>query len=66
MLAHIRETVVLAAKDMRRASRVRPVPGRGLRSGAVAVALVVGVALGAIVTPMATAWTSRTAVEGHG
>ncbi len=66
VLAHIRETVVLAAKDMRRASRVRPVPGRGLRSGAVAVALVVGVALGAIVTPMATAWTSRTAVEGHG
>jgi hypothetical protein len=65
VLGHVRETVILAARDMRRESRARRVPGRGLRAGAVALALVAGVALGAVVTPLATAWTSGTLVEGH-
>lgn len=67
VLAHVRETVVLAAKDVRRPDPVRPVPGRGVRTSAVALALVAGVVLGAVVTPTATAWTNaRTTVEGHG
>lgn len=65
VLAHVRETVVLAARDARRPDPLRPAPGRGIRAGAVALALVAGVALGAIVTPAATAWTHRTAVEGR-
>lgn len=66
VLAHVRETVVLAAKDVRRPDPARPVPGRSIRTSAVALALVAGVALGAVVTPTATAWTTtRANVEGH-
>jgi hypothetical protein len=67
VLGHVRETVVLAARDWRRAAYRRVARGRGARAGAVALALVAGVALGALVTPTATAWTNRgVQTEGHG
>jgi len=59
VLAHVRETVALAAKDWLRTASRRRTRGRGARVGAVALALVAGVALGALVTPTATAWTSH-------
>ncbi len=65
VLAHVRETVVLAAKDVRRPDPARPVRGRGIRTSAVVLALIAGVALGAVVTPTASAWSARSAVEGH-
>ncbi|MGV8967895.1 MAG: hypothetical protein ACOH2F_16665 [Cellulomonas sp.] len=61
VLAHVRESVVLAGRDWRSASR-RPRPrGRAGRAGAVVLALVLGVVLGALVTPTAAAWTDRPA-----
>ena len=71
VLAHVRETARLSARDWlpaRSAPGRVPVAtrGRGTRAGAVALALVAGVALGAVVTPTATAWTDRPAQsEGH-
>jgi hypothetical protein len=66
VLAHVRETVVLAAQDWRRATPRRSAQQRGARAGAVALALVAGVLLGALVTPTATAWTGpRAQTEGH-
>ena len=69
VLAHVRETFSLAGRDWRRAASLRadqrpadqrPADrGRGLRAGAVALALVAGVALGAVVTPTAGAWADR-------
>jgi len=66
VLAHVRETVALAAKDWRRTGPRPSAGGRGARASAVALALVAGVALGALVTPTATAWTNhRVHAEGH-
>jgi hypothetical protein len=67
VIGHVRETFSLAFGDWRRARGRRSPRGRGVRAGAVAVALVAGVALGALVTPTATAWTNRGVhTEGHG
>lgn len=66
VIGHVRETVVLAAEDWRRATLRRSARGRGARAGAVALTLVAGLALGALVTPTATAWTGhRVSTEGH-
>lgn len=66
VVGHLRESVVLAAKDWRRATLRRSARGRGARAGAVALSLVAGVALGALVTPTATAWSGhRVSIDGH-
>lgn len=60
VLAHVRDSVALAARDWRQAGPRRRARGRGARVGAVALALLAGVALGAVVTPTATDWTNHT------
>jgi hypothetical protein len=67
VLGHVRETFSLAFRDWRRQAPRRVARGRGARAGAIALALVAGVVLGALVTPTATAWTNRgVQTEGHG
>jgi hypothetical protein len=61
VLGHVRESLSLAGREL----RPPPVRGRGIRTSAVLLALVAGVALGAVVTPTATAWTDHPIVEGH-
>jgi hypothetical protein len=71
VLAHLRETFALAGRDWRLADPRRADPrwaarGRGVRAGAVALAVVAGVALGALVTPTSGAWADRgQQSEGH-
>ena len=66
VLAHVRETVALASRDWLRAGPRQRARGRGARGGAVALALLAGVILGAVVTPTASAWTGHPVyIQGH-
>ena len=66
VLAHVRDSVALAARDWLRTGPRQRAHGRGARAGAVALALVAGVALGALVTPTATVWTNHPVyIQGH-
>ena len=59
VLGHLKEAVVLSRWDwLPRADRARP-RGKGLRRGLVAMSLVAGIALGAVLLPSASAWGTR-------
>jgi len=65
VLSHVREAVVLSGWDWwPRADRARP-RGKGQRRGLVAVSIVTGVALGAVLLPVASPWTNRHDLGRH-
>jgi len=59
VLGHLKEAVLLSRWDwLPRADHARP-RGKGLRRGLVATSLVAGIALGAALLPVASAWNNR-------
>jgi len=65
VLGHLRKAALTSWRELRVTKGV-PVAGRNLRLVLIALALVLGVAIAAILTPAATSWTTGSASVHHG